>query len=167
MPDDFMQHLEPKQRLEELVKLLEQSAYGEHWSFDVDKVYEEFCTILDSQLDIKCVNHKGISSRKKAWWNAELGAYAREVRQALKAWKLSKEDQQLKAAYLQKRNQFSKMVRSNKRKFRVMRSTKLLEEQKLNPKAFWKFIKNLGGSDGANLPETVTDEGGGGRLRTL
>ena len=107
-----------------------------HKTLDVDRVYGEFCAIIDYQLDTKHVSHQSRQVRK-ARWNTELTNQAKEVRIVLKAWKSSKGDQQdkhhLKAAYLQKQKDFSKMVRSSKRKFRRLRNKELLEKQKQDP----------------------------------
>ena len=40
--------------------------------------------------------------------------------------------------------------------YRRDRSTRLLQEQKEDPRKFWDFIKKLGGEDKADLPDTVS-----------
>ena len=79
---------------------------------------------------------------------------------ALRKWECNKSDKTLKSAYLEKQMKFSKWVHSAKRKFRQARNIKPIEQQKQNPRDFWKFIKNLGGGNNANLPDSVTDNDG-------
>ena len=49
---------------------------------------------------------------------------------------------------------------SCKRKHRRLRNDKLLQDQRSNPKKFWNFIKNLGGSVNNDLPDSVSREDG-------
>ena len=126
-------------------------------------VYEEFCTTIDSQLKTRKVScrqeHKNTNTGKD-WWNDEQGALAKGVRHALRVWEVNKYDAQLKVNYLRKQKEFSKMVRKCKRRYRRDRSTRLLQEQKKDPRKFWDFIKKLGGEDKADLPDTVINAEG-------
>ena len=72
----------------------------------------------------------------------------------------NKSSVELRLAYLNKQKQFSKLVRSSRCRFRGMRRDKLVDDQKQNPKAFWKFIKNIGGGVQTSLPDSVKDEKG-------
>ena len=156
VPADFMNDASPVQELEGIVNQLEL----DKTNISLDEVYKNFCEIIDSQLLSKQVNKGRSTSYSKPWWNEDLGALAKEVRLALKQWEKHRGNSQLKLSYLTKQKQFNKLVRSSKRKFRRLRRDKLLEDQKRNPKAFWNFIKNLGGSEQASLPDSVIDEMG-------
>ena len=150
MPNDFMTYPKDAQRLKELANMLEPNASTD----TIDRVYKEFCRVIDSRLDSKHTG-KGSHTNKKAWWNDDLGNLSKEVRRALRQWECNKSDETLKSAYLEKQKRFSKRVRSAKRKFRQARNNKLIEQQKRNPRDFWKFIKNLGGGNNTNLPDIV------------
>lgn len=163
MPEDYMLNQDPLDSLEALASKLENGILSPSQEVNLNAIYEDFCTIIDNQLDTKQV--KGRSGKKnknsaKEWWNDELGNMAKEVRNALKAWEANKADGELKSSYLQKQKLFSKSVRKYKRKFRRDRNDKLLQQQKKEPKKFWDFIKKLGGENGESFPDTVTNEKG-------
>ena len=69
-------------------------------------------------------------------------------------------DVQLKSDYLRKQKNFSKAVRSCKRRYRRDRSNRLLQEQKKDSRKFWDFIKSLDGEEKGCLPDTVTGANG-------
>lgn len=156
MPEDYMLNQDPLDRLETLAAKLENDMHSHPLEVNIDTVYEDFCTIIDSQLESKQLrggNGKRNKNSAKEWWNDELGTLAKEVRKALKAWEANKADGELKSNYLQKQKLFSKMVRKCKRRFRRDRNDKLLQEQKKDPKKFWDFIKKLGGENRGSFRE--------------
>lgn len=159
MPSNYMQDETLVQKLETLTNLLRDRSLTTPVG-NIDEIYNEFCSIIDSQLDCKTITPKGNVNHRKAWWNKDLSALAREVRLALKKWEANKSNKDLKLAYLEKQKCFSKMVRGCKRKLRKARNDKLIENLGSNPRKFWTFIKNIGGSDSRNLPDTVTDSDG-------
>ena len=160
MPEDYMLKHDPISKLEALARSLKHGMLSHTHAVNINSVYEDFRTIIDSQLDTK--QHKGGRGKAsgKEWWNDELGALAKEVRQALRVWEVNKADVGLKLIYLQRQKHFSKMVRKYKRKYRKDRSNRLLHEQKKNPKKFWDFIKKLGGERQESIPDTVTNSEG-------
>ena len=109
MPENFMLDPDTVDRLDALSNVLELDTPSSS-AFDVNKVYNEFCTIVDSQLEVKRINynHKQ-KSLNKAWWNNSLRDLAKEVRRTLRAWEANKKDAQLKLDYLRKQKEFSKM----------------------------------------------------------
>ena len=153
IPADFMSSARPVRELDDLASLLDMDVS----IINLDEVYGEFCMIIDSKLLTKQVNKGSSSNHSKPWWNQNLGDLAKVVRLALKQWEENKSSTQLKVAYLK---QFSKLVHSSRRRFRRMRRDKLLEDQKQNPKAFWNFIKNIGGGEQSSLLGSVIDEKG-------
>ena len=155
IPADFMSSTRPVRELDVLASQLELDDSASN----LDEVYDGFCKIIDSQLLTKQVSKGRSSNYSKPWWNKDLGDLAKDVRLALKQWEENKSSVELKLAYLNKQKQFSKLVRSSKRRFMGMRRDKLLDDQKQNPKAFWNFIKNIGGVQ-TSLPDSVKDEKG-------
>ena len=69
----------------------------------------------------------------------------------------------LKLNYLSAQKHFSKCVRKYRRQFSNKRQLDLLQQQKYNPKVFWKKFSQLGGSgfpSGQTVPDTVINEQG-------
>ena len=167
IPEDYMLDPNKIQRLEALIMELEcntpTNSNPNPDACSLDCIYEEFCMILDSQLEVKQVSCKGrVRNRNvgKEWWNEELGALVKEVRKVLRLWEANKSNVQLKSDYLGKQKEFSKTVRRYKRKYRRDRSNRLLQEQKKTLRSFGIFIKKLSGEDEGNLPEKVTNADG-------
>ena len=117
--------------------------------------------MLDKKLTSKEIKPKSKSNSHnklpngKAWWNSKLTSLAKEVRSQLRQWELNKADSDLKLAYLQKQREFSKKVRSSKRSLTRRRQFELIETQRKNHQAFWKFIKSLGNRSSSDLPESI------------
>ena len=129
MPEDYMLDPNKIQRLEALIMELEcntpTNSNPNPDACTLYSVYEEFCRIVDSQLEVKRVSCKGrVRNRSvvKEWWNEELGALVKEVRKALRLWEANKSNVHLKSDYLGKQKEFSKTVRRYKRKYRRDRS---------------------------------------------
>ena len=69
----------------------------------------------------------------------------------------------LKLNYLSAQKHFSKYVRKYRRQFSNKQQLDLLQQQKYNPKVFWKKFSQLGGSgfpSGQTVPDTVINEQG-------
>ena len=163
MPEDYMLNPNTLDKLNSLARELNCSTFSPPEAFNLNKVYDEFCTIIDNQLKTKQIKRgNGSRSRNtgKEWWNDDLGALAKEVRRALKLWEANKSDTPLKLTYLKKQKEFSKTVRRYKRIYRRDRSNRLLHEQKRDPRKFWDFIKKLGGDTRVDLPDIVTSAEG-------
>ena len=96
-------------------------------------MYEDFCSVIDSQLDSKPTG-KGSRNNKKAWWNDDLGNLSKKVRMVLRQWERNKSDEALKSAYLEKQKKFSTWLCGVKCKFRQIRNNKPIEQQKQNPR---------------------------------
>ena len=67
----------------------------------------------------------------------------------------------LKLGYLSAQKSFSKYVRKYRRQFNNKRQLDLLQQQKYNPKLFWKKFSQLGGSElpsGLTVPDSINDQ---------
>ena len=81
---------------------------------------------------------------------------------SLKKWEEEKNNVNLKLNYLSAQKLFSKYVRKYRRQFNNKRQLDLLQQQKYNPKLFWKFSQ-LGGSgfpSGQTVPDSVINDQG-------
>ena len=115
MPENYMHDQKILERLQQLGHEMS----GKDTSRSVaslDDMYGEFCDIIESQLDVK--QPKPRKGHGKQWWNSSLSAQVKEVRKALKQWEANRSNDNLKLNYLQKQKQFSKLVRSSKRKYK-------------------------------------------------
>ena len=147
MPEDHLLDPMVVDRIEALIAELENNTCTNLSTSNLDTVYEKFYTIIDSQLKIKQVrprDRKRNRNVEKEWWNDNLGSLAKGVRQALRVWEANNANLHLRSDYLYKQEEFSKAVRSCKRRYRRNRNNTLLQEQKKGPKKFWNFLGEKG-----------------------
>ena len=77
MPENYMLNQDPINKLEALARSIEHSMLSHTQAVNINTVYEDFLTIIDSQLETKQQKGgKGKTKRTpvKEWWNDELGA---------------------------------------------------------------------------------------------
>lgn len=77
--------------------------------------------------------------------NSHLSDLCKHVSVILKRWEEEKNHVNLKLGYLSAQKIFSKYVRKYRRQFNNKRQLDLLQQQKYNPKLFWKKFSQLGG----------------------
>ena len=110
MPEDYLLDPTVVDRIEALTAELENSTCTNLSTSNLNKVYEEFYTIIDSQLKIKQFrprDRKRNRNVEKEWWNDNLGSLVKGVRQALRVWEANKANLQLRSDYLHKQKEFS------------------------------------------------------------
>ena len=145
-PNEFMKSVTWTNAILKIINMQEEYIQSQEC---VDRKYNEFCSILFSEMD-KYLDIKGGSKRvrkkykhHKPYWNSELTTKWKEMRNKEKAYLRSHTGVLLQEFKLA-RNKFDKSLRYFERQYN---KEKVLNIEKCNtndPKEFWKHIKSLG-----------------------
>ncbi|CAG2253195.1 unnamed protein product [Mytilus edulis] len=152
IPNDWMSDSETISKLNTFITELEESVINQ---LNLDNKYEDFVKIVHTEMDLKLVKRKtniydGKSNKrrrmKKSWWNDNLTLLWNDVCKAERAWHKChngcKKD--LRHIFVEKRKLFDKSSQKAKRQFWYHSQEQLLDDQKRDPREFWKKIGKVG-----------------------
>ncbi|CAG2186862.1 unnamed protein product [Mytilus edulis] len=139
-------------KLNTFITELEESEINQ---LNLDNKYEDFVKIVHTEMDLKLIKRKtniydGKSNKrrrmKKSWWNDNLTLLWNDVCKAERAWHKChsgcKKD--LRHIFVEKRKLFDKSSQKAKRQFWYNSQEQLLDDQKRDPREFWKKIGKVG-----------------------
>ncbi|VDI61349.1 Hypothetical predicted protein [Mytilus galloprovincialis] len=152
IPNDWMSDSETISKLNKFITELEESELNQ---LNLDNKYEVFVKIVQTEMDLKLNKRKtniydGKSNKrrrmKKSWWNENLTLLWNDVCKAERAWHKChngcKKD--LRHIFVEKRKLFDKSSQKAKRQFWYNSQEQLLDDQKRDPREFWKKIGKVG-----------------------
>ena len=140
---------------------------------DVDKIYSEFCSIVQSEMSLKLPKREivvkfGVSNKRrrirKPWWSDDLQAFWNDMCDAEKAWLKCRNSQKhnLKHIFVQKRKLFDQQVQRRKRKYWFEMQNEMVSNAENNPNDFWKTIGRTGVRDNRKreIPMEIVNDNG-------
>ena len=120
---------------------------------EMNTAYSNFIELLHAEMDkhfkkYDCSNKRLRTSFKKPWWNENLKKLFQDAQHAERAYIKCKKSgcnaSNLRHVFVNKRKQFDREYRRDKRTYMSTYQTELSHLRNSNPKKFWNEISNLG-----------------------
>ena len=120
---------------------------------ELNSAYSNFIDVLQNEMDktfksYECNNKKMRTRFRKPWWNDNLKKLFQTAQSAektyLKGKKKGVNTSLLRHMFVNKRKQFDRVYRKEKRKYLSSFQAELFQLKYHNPKKFWEEISNLG-----------------------
>ena len=131
---------------------------------DINRIYADFCAVLDSELLLSHGSSDTSGHRHKPWWSSNLSFLRKKARSALKLWSRDKSSMSNKDEYLKAQKEFDKQQVNKARKaFIRKRQDELLLEMTKRPRSFWRKLDAIGihqHRKTKKMPEIILDSTG-------
>ncbi|VDI35540.1 Hypothetical predicted protein [Mytilus galloprovincialis] len=136
---------------------------------NIDKIYNELCEIIFSEMNDKIPKFEDNSSKKrykhrKPYWNDNLMSLWNKMSIKEKEFTHCKGNRNTRASlrnsYIQARDIFDKTLRRTERTYRKMKAVDIEAMTTKKPNDFWEKIRNLGPRNHKSIPIEIVDESG-------
>ena len=107
---------------------------------DINRIYADFCAVLDSELLLSHGSSDMSRHRHKPWWSSNLFFLRKKARSALKLWSRDKSNMSNKDVYLKAQKEFDKQVNKARKAFIRKRQDELLLDMTKRSRSFWRKL---------------------------